>query len=94
MTKDWKKSYSHVEISWLIPKYKTGDIACSIFFVNNLTAHAIEENLDRVLDKLKCAAKLKSPFGFAVKNIEAFREIQILLCSWEQHLVGTVKMCE
>ena len=40
------------------------------FVVNNLTAQVIEEKLDRVLDKLKCAAKLSSALGFILKNIE------------------------
>ena len=40
------------------------------FVVNNLTAHVIEEKLDRVLDKLKCAAKLNLALGFILKNIE------------------------
>ena len=44
------------------------------FVVNNLTAQVIEEKLDRVLDKLKCAAKLNLVLRFR-------REIQILLCS-------------
>ena len=30
VTKDWKKSYSRVDISWLVLKYKKGDIACLI----------------------------------------------------------------
>ena len=40
------------------------------FVVNNLTAQVVEEKLDRVLDKLKCAAKPKLVFGFILKNIE------------------------
>ena len=40
------------------------------FAVNNLTAQVIEEKMDRVLDKLKCAAKLNSALGFILKNIE------------------------
>ena len=40
------------------------------FVVNNLTAQVIEENLDRVLDKLKCVAKLNLALGFILKNIE------------------------
>ena len=40
------------------------------FVVNNLTAQVIEEKLDRVLDKLKCAAKPKLALGFILKNIE------------------------
>ena len=54
----------------MILKYKKGDIAFSIFFVNNFTAQVIEEKLDRVLDKLKCAAKLNLAFGFILKNME------------------------
>ena len=38
--------------------------------VNNLTAQVIEEKLDGVLDKLKCAAKLNLALGFILKNIE------------------------
>ena len=40
------------------------------FDVNNLTAQVIEENMDRVLDKLKCVAKLNLALGFILKNIE------------------------
>ena len=40
------------------------------FAVNNLTAQVIEQNLDRVLDKLKCVAKLNLALGFILKNIE------------------------
>ena len=40
------------------------------FVVNNLTAQVIEEKLDRVLDKLKCAAKINLALGSILKNIE------------------------
>ena len=40
------------------------------FAVNNLTAQVIEVKLDRVLDKLKCVAKLNLALGFILKNIE------------------------
>ena len=40
------------------------------FAVNNLTAQVIEEKLDRVLDKLKCVAKINLDLGFILKNIE------------------------
>ena len=40
------------------------------FAVNNLTAQVIEEKLDRVLDKLKCAAMPNLAHGFISKNIE------------------------
>ena len=40
------------------------------FAVNNLTAQVIEKKLDRVLDKLKCVAKLDLALGFVLKNIE------------------------
>ena len=40
------------------------------FAVNNLTAQVIEEKLDRVLDKLKCLAKLNLALRFILKNIE------------------------
>ena len=40
------------------------------FVVNNLTAQVIEEKLDRVLDKLKCVAKLNLALGFFLKSIE------------------------
>ena len=40
------------------------------FVVNNLTAQNIEEKNNRVLGKLKCAAKLNLAFGFFLKNIE------------------------
>ena len=41
-----------------------------IFGVNNLTAQVIEEQLDRVLYKLKCVAKLNLALAFILKNIE------------------------
>ena len=46
--------------------------SCSVFnfAINNLTAQVIEEKLDRVLDKLKCVAKLNFALGFILKNIE------------------------
>ena len=40
------------------------------FAVNNLAAQVIEEKLDRVVDKLKCVAKLNLALGFILKNIE------------------------
>ena len=40
------------------------------FFVSNITAQVIEEKLDRILDKLKRAAKLNSALGFNLQNIE------------------------
>ena len=40
------------------------------FVVNNLSAQVIEEKLDRVLDKIKCAAKPILALGFILKNIE------------------------
>ena len=40
------------------------------FAVKNRTAQLIEEKLDRVLDKLKCVAKLNLALGFILKNIE------------------------
>ena len=38
------------------------------FAVNNLTAQVIEKKMDRVLDKLKCVAKLNLALGFIQKN--------------------------
>ena len=66
MTKAWMKSYSPVDISLLILNYKKGDS----FNVKNLTAQVIEEKLDRVLDKLKCAAQLNLALSFILKIIE------------------------
>ena len=40
------------------------------FFVNKLTVKVIEEQLDRLLDKLKCPGKLNLALGFILKNIE------------------------
>ena len=40
------------------------------FLVNNLTTQVIEEKLDRVLHKLKCAAKPILALGFILKKIE------------------------
>ena len=47
-----------------------GRHSVSNFAVNNLTAQFVEEKLDRVLDKLKCVAKLNLALGFILKNIE------------------------
>ena len=38
--------------------------------VNNITAQVSEEKLNRVLDNLKCVAKLNLAIGFVLKNIE------------------------
>ena len=43
------------------------------FVVNNLKSQVIEEKLDRVLDRLKCAAKLNLAPGFILKNIEDWK---------------------
>ena len=40
------------------------------FVVNNRRAQVIEDKLDRVLDKLKCVAKLNLALGVILKNIE------------------------
>ena len=40
------------------------------FAVNSFTAQVIEEKLDRVLDNLKCVAKLNLALGFILKIIE------------------------
>ena len=40
------------------------------FAVNNLTAQVIEEKFHRLLDELKCVAKLNLALGFILKNIE------------------------
>ena len=40
------------------------------FVFNKLTAQVIEEKTNRVLDKLKCVAKLNLALGFILKNIE------------------------
>ena len=61
------KSYRHLLVDSEIQKRRHSVFN---FVVNNLTAHVIEEKLDRVLDKLKCAAKLNLALGFILKNIE------------------------
>ena len=43
------------------------------FAVNNLTAQVIGEKLDRVLDKLKCVAKLNLALGFILKRIQDWK---------------------
>ena len=40
------------------------------FVFNKLTAQFIEEKMDSVLDKLKCAAKPNLALGFILENIE------------------------
>ena len=47
-----------------------GRLSVFNFIVNNLTAQVIEEKLDRVLDKIKCVAKLNLPLGFFLAKIE------------------------
>ena len=49
---------------------KKGKHSVFNFGVNNLTAQDIEEKLDRVLNKLKCVAKLNLALGFILTNIE------------------------
>ena len=44
MTKAWKKSYSQIDSSWLILKYKKGDIACSILLSTTLLLRLSKEN--------------------------------------------------
>ena len=47
-----------------------GRLSVFIFVVKNVTAQVIEGKLDRVLDNLKCAAKLNLALGFILKIIE------------------------
>ena len=47
-----------------------GRLSVFNFAVNNLTAQVIGEKLDRVLDKLKCVAKLNLALVFILKDIE------------------------
>ena len=70
MTKAWKKSYSRVN-NFLVDseKQKRRHSVFNFKFIN-LTAQVIEEELDRVLNKLKCAAKLNLVLGFILKKIE------------------------
>ena len=63
------------------------------FAVNNLTAQVIEEKLDRVLDKLKCVAKLNLALGFLLKIIEDGK-FRYLYAHEKNTLFGTVKTCE
>ena len=67
-----------------------GGIACSILL--STTAQVIEEKLDRVLDKLKCAAKRNLALGFILKNIEdeKFRYFY----AHENNTLLEVKTCE
>ena len=61
------QSCSHFPVDFEIQK---GRHSVFNFAVNNLTAQIIEEKLDRVLDKLKCVAKLNLALNFILKNIE------------------------
>ena len=61
------QSYRHFLVDSEIQK---GRHSVFNFVVNNLTAQVIEEKLNRVLDKLKCVAKLNLAFSFILKNIE------------------------
>ena len=67
MTEAWKKNYRQFLVDSEIRK---GRHSVIIFVFNNLTAQVIEEKLDRVLDKLKCSAKLNLVLGFVLKNTE------------------------
>ena len=44
MTKTWNKSYSGVDIYWLILKYKKGDIACLILLSTTLQLRLPKKN--------------------------------------------------
>ena len=44
ITKGWKKSYSRVDICWLILKYKKGDIANSILLSTALQLRLLKKN--------------------------------------------------
>ena len=55
---------------WVDSEIQKGRHSVFNFVVNNLTAQVIEDKLDRVLDNLKCAAKLNLALGFILKNIE------------------------
>ena len=72
MTRAWKKSYSRVDVSWLILKYKNGDIACSILLSTTLQLKLSKKN-DRVLDNLKSAAKLNLALGFFLKKVQDWK---------------------
>ena len=61
------QSCRHFLVESEIPK---GRHSVFNFAVNNHTAQVIEEKMDRVLDKLKCLAKLNFALGFILKNIE------------------------
>ena len=61
------QSCRHILVGIETPRSRNGVFN---FVVNNLTAQVIEENLDRVLDNLKRAAKLIVALGFILKNIE------------------------
>ena len=65
--KEELQSCKHFLVGSERQKRRHGVFNCA---VNNLTAQVIEEKLDRVLDKLKCVAKLNLALGFILKNIE------------------------
>ena len=67
-----EKSYSRVDISRSILKYKKGDIVCSILLSTTLQLSLSKKNWISfwILDKLKCVAKLNLALGFILKNIE------------------------
>ena len=65
------------------------------FAVNNFTAQVIEEKLDRVLEKLKCVAKLNLAPSFILKNIEdgnsdTFMLMRTTPC-WNSQNLGVTK---
>ena len=64
------QSYRHSLVDSEIQKWRHSVFN---FAVNKLTAQVIEEKLDRVLDKLKCVAKLNLALGFILKNVEDWK---------------------
>ena len=93
MTKAWKKSYSRVNNFLVDSEKQKGRHSVFNFVVNNLTAQVIEEKLDRVPDKLKCAAKFNLVLGFILKKTEDGK-FGDFYAHENNTLVGTVKTCE
>ena len=64
------QSFRHFAVDSEIQKGRHSVFNFVVYTVYDLTAQVIEEKLDRVLDKLKCAARLNSSLGFILKNIK------------------------
>ena len=62
------------------------------FAMNILDGHTLTQKLVRVIDKLKCAAKLNVSFGFVLKNVED-GTCRYYYAHENKHFDGMFKVC-